>query len=234
MELPFRISYTVGADKEIEAWEKARIAQEKQSRFEKCGIGERYFSSSFSTFQTKTQKQQEMKGKGERYAQAIIKGGHGNFILCGTAGTGKTLLGACIIRAVQDSENNTQGYKERFNVCNYYHAQYAKITEIINAISAAKSFTSKTSVETRIREYADYDLLVIDEIGTGGKDETSVLFDIIDRRNSRKKPTMFISNLNWQELQNHCGARILSRLKANIMFFDTGGIADQRPTFEKT
>lgn len=197
------------------------------------GIGERYYNVCFKCFKTPTAEQKELKEKGIRFANAIKAGNAVTFILCGGVGTGKTAIAACILQDVMTTENNTTGYKERFNVCNHFTGRYIKALDIANAIKQAQSFGEGRSLEKIITDFASYDLLVIDEIGTGGNSESAALYEVIDKRYRTRKSTMLITNLTWGKLAEYLGERIMSRIEGNFSMWETKGISDQRPVFDR-
>ena len=68
-----------------------------------------------------------------------------------------------------------------------------------------------------IAELADFDLLVIDEVGAqaGTHYELSVLHEVLDRRYQLIKPTVVVSNMDARGLGQYIGERALDRLREN-------------------
>jgi DNA replication protein DnaC len=59
------------------------------------------------------------------------------------------------------------------------------------------------------------DLLIIDEIGVqfGSEFEKNMMFDILNERYEKRRPTLLLSNLTAQEVKLFLGERIYDRLK---------------------
>ncbi|NHX33749.1 ATP-binding protein, partial [Escherichia coli] len=65
-----------------------------------------------------------------------------------------------------------------------------------------------------IRIYTNPDLLIIDEVGVqfGSEAEKLILFEIINTRYERMKPTILISNQTREELGAFIGERVIDRM----------------------
>ncbi|MBL1506063.1 ATP-binding protein, partial [Klebsiella pneumoniae] len=68
--------------------------------------------------------------------------------------------------------------------------------------------------EDVIRFFTKPDLLIIDEVGIqfGSKAEEMIMFEIINTRYERLKPTILISNLPKDELTQFIGERVIDRM----------------------
>lgn len=124
----------------------------------------------------------------------------GSIMMSGNTGLGKTHLSLaiadCVIRkgvpVVYDSIINILDCIER------EHFGYEKSRDKLDAIE-------------------DTELLILDDLGTeyDTKFTASTIFDIINTRISRRKPTIISTNLNLNDIKNRYGDRIASRLYTN-------------------
>lgn len=124
-------------------------------------------------------------------------------MLLGTVGTGKTHLGAAMLQAVirQHALAGLVGL-------------YATAGSIIRDVKATFGNRGRTEADV----YADLirpDLLVIDEVGVqhGTDFERQVLFEVINGRYEKIKPTIVVSNLGVTELRQCLGDRAVDRLR---------------------
>lgn len=124
-------------------------------------------------------------------------------MLLGTVGTGKTHLGAAMLQAVirEHAHDGLRGL-------------YATAGSIIRDVKA--TFGNRERTESDV--YADLirpDLLVIDEVGVqhGTDFERQVLFEVINGRYEKIKPTIVVSNLGVTELRQCLGDRAVDRLR---------------------
>jgi DNA replication protein DnaC len=124
-------------------------------------------------------------------------------MLLGTVGTGKTHLGAAMLQAVirEHAHDGLRGL-------------YATAGSIIRDVKATFGNRGRTEADV----YADLirpDLLVIDEVGVqhGTDFERQVLFEVINGRYEKIKPTIVVSNLGVTELRQCLGDRAVDRLR---------------------
>lgn len=143
-----------------------------------------------------------------RYADdldAVLRVGR-CLVFCGMPGTGKTHLAI--------------GIAKRF-IAKGYSVRY---TSAMNAIRAVRDTYRKDSKQTErevISEFANPDLVIIDEVGNqlDTDAEKVTLFDLIDARYGQLKPMIVISNLRLDEMSKFLGERAIDRLREN------GGVA---------
>ncbi|MFN3354793.1 MAG: ATP-binding protein [Pseudomonas sp.] len=124
-------------------------------------------------------------------------------MLLGTVGTGKTHLGAAMLQAVirEHAHDGLRGL-------------YATAGSIIRDVKATFGNRGRTEEDV----YGDLirpDLLVIDEVGVqhGTDFECQVLFEVINGRYEKIKPTVVVSNLGVTELRQCLGDRAVDRLR---------------------
>ena len=124
-------------------------------------------------------------------------------MLLGTVGTGKTHMGAAMLQAIvrKHAHDGLQGL-------------YATAGSIIRDVKATFGNRGRTEADV----YADLirpDLLVIDEDGVqhGTDFERQVLFEVINGRYEKIRPTIVVSNLGVTELRQCLGDRAVDRLR---------------------
>jgi DNA replication protein DnaC len=174
----------------------------------RAGIPPRFKNHSFETFIAKTADQELKKKVCSDYANNFeenFKLGK-SMILCGTTGTGKTHIACSIANQVIQNRRS------------------AIFINVFKAIDDIKETWSKQSDKTErevINNFTKTDLLILDEIGVqfGSDSEKMILFKILNERYSNMKPTILISNLNSEALEEFVGERVKDRMREN------GGIA---------
>lgn len=124
----------------------------------------------------------------------------GGLIMCGKPGTGKNHLALAIAKYVI-----------------YEHQDSALFTTALRIARKFKSTWSKSADMTEqevISAYTGPDLLIIDEVGVqfGSESEKLILFEIINTRYEKMKPTILISNLPKDELSEFIGERVIDRM----------------------
>jgi DNA replication protein DnaC len=170
-----------------------------------AGIPERFMNCTLANWSATTPAQAQALAACGGFVEAFEE----NFavgrsaMLLGTVGTGKTHLGTAMLQAVI-REYALHGLR----------GLYATAGSIIRDVKA--TFGSRGRTEGDV--YADLirpDLLVIDEVGVqhGTDFERQVLFEVINGRYERVKPTIVVSNLGVTELRQCLGDRAVDRLR---------------------
>lgn len=185
-----------------EKLERELINRSKNLNFylRKIKVPIRYIDCSFDNFFG----QPKLVSRLKKHAQ--LKPLPGLF-LSGKCGCGKTHLATAILRELiingRDIEKSIR---------------FISTPEIYLAI---RESYDKTGVSERevINEYADLDLLLLDDLGAEKVSEWSIatLSLIIDRRYRELKPTIITSNLTLDDIENNIDARIASRLNDGII-----------------
>lgn len=146
-------------------------------------------------FQPKISKQQFLDFESLRFLE-----NNSNIILIGNSGVGKTHLATSIGIAAAKKRISTY---------------FIKCHDLIDQLKKAHL---ENKLDTRIKHFAKYKLLIIDEIGylPIGEQEAKMFFQLIDRR-YEKKSTIITSNINlsdWTEIfvDNMLASAILDRL----------------------
>jgi DNA replication protein DnaC len=117
-------------------------------------------------------------------------------ILHGSNGTGKTMLAFCAIRKQWEAGR---------------YAQYILAADYFDLIRS--SFNGGDPLKV-LREFTDYDYLVVDEIDKkhGTQTEFVYLYRLINDRYNEMKPTVLISNSNRKDLEAVIGISAFSRV----------------------
>ncbi|WP_058912844.1 ATP-binding protein [Entomohabitans teleogrylli] len=133
-----------------------------------------------------------------KWPQRLQNGG--GLVMCGKPGTGKNHLALAIARQVI--------------------TQYQSPVVFTTALKIAREFKStwsKNSARTEddvIRHFTRPDLLIIDEVGVqfGTEAEKLIMFEVINTRYERMRPTILISNQSKEDLAAFIGERVIDRM----------------------
>lgn len=163
---------------------------------------------------------------------------HGNIVVSGKSGTGKTFAAASIIKYLASTKKPPVMIAKHniasdvwedvpLDIQSYRQSYYTKASRIVAVAQDRNNFEAKHDLKIGANIS---DFVVIDEIGRSlqPRIEREMIFDILDYRADAGLPTMLISNLEDEELRDHLGSAIMSRLIADCIYFNTTGIADRR------
>lgn len=181
-------------EERIRSWER---------RMGQAGIPERFRDRTLKSFIASTDAQQYAISVCAKYAKEFdqtMKTGK-CILMCGKRGTGKTHLAVGIGLEVMD----------RFGVAVLF-------TTVMRAARRVKETYGKNSELTESQAIAELtfpDLLILDEVGVqfGSEAEKLILFDILNERYEKRKPTIFMSNLEKDGVTAYLGERIYDRLR---------------------
>lgn len=191
-------------EKEAEAV-KAREARLHawQRKIGQSGIPERFHERTLDTFVATTEKQRRALAFAQVYAtefdQVLRMGRSALFV--GKPGTGKTHLACGIGLHVMREQNRT-----------------VLFTTVMRAIRRVKDSWSRDSRETEsqaIETLVAPDLLILDEVGVqfGSEFERNILFDVLNERYEKRRPTILMSNLPVQDVTAYLGERVIDRIR---------------------
>ncbi len=122
--------------------------------------------------------------------------------LMGTNGTGKTLLACELAQSLIDNLSMS--------------VRYCTANQMIAEIQSTYGAAGKTE-ECEILKFAQYDVLILDEIDAKRQSENAMLLltEIINRRYNTERPVIVITNQPMEKLAQYVGDRVFSRLHEN-------------------
>lgn len=186
--------------------EAERAASEKvrvwQRRLGEAGIPERFHNRTLASYTATNAGQRSALAFAQSYADGfdeVLKAGR-SAIFCGKPGTGKTHLAVGIgLHAM------TLGKLVMF-------------TTVQRAVRRVKDSWRKDSTESEtdvIDMLVEPDLLILDEIGVqfGSEFEKNLMFDILNERYEKSRPSLLLSNLTAPEVKAFLGERVYDRLR---------------------
>ncbi|HBM9260226.1 TPA: ATP-binding protein [Citrobacter freundii] len=133
-----------------------------------------------------------------RWPERLQKGG--GLVMCGKPGTGKNHLALAIARHAITEHQSSVVFTTALKIAREYKSTWSK--------------GSSRTEDDVIRYFTKPDLLIIDEVGVqfGSDAEKLIMFEIINTRYERMKPTILISNQTREELAEFIGERALDRM----------------------
>lgn len=154
-------------------------------------------------FAAVTPEQKHVRGIVKSYRDVIVSGrSWAVLVLMGSVGTGKTLLASELAESLIDKEGIS--------------VRYCTAKQMISEIQASYSTEGK-SEEGEVMRFAQYDLLILDEIDAKPDKENAnlLLTEVINRRYNAERPVCVITNQPFDNLAKYVGDRVDSRLHEN-------------------
>lgn len=170
---------------------------------EGAGIPERFRDRRFKNYAAETQQQENALNIAKQYAKEweAVRGNGRSMVFLGPPGTGKTHL-ACAIA---------------MHVMHKHHASvmFKTVAQAVRGVKDTWAKGADKSESQAIAELTSPQLLVLDEVGiqTGSEWEKNVLFDILNERYLKRRPTIMLTNLSEEELPKYLGERVLDRMR---------------------
>lgn len=191
-------------DKWVMERKRKREEEEKRERYKKA-VPARYWAESLDTYKADSDERKAAKSKACAFIHAVKCGQFQTIIFLGTVGTGKTHLACGIIRECGGI--------------------YRLAPAIVEEIRRAKSFTAKETEAEILEDYGRASLLVVDEIGRGvaAAEEQYMLYQIINERYNRRKPTVLISNQTKKDFLQYVGISAADRLTESAQAVEFAG-----------
>lgn len=191
--------------REAEEAQRARAAvdAEWQQRLGRAGIPERFMGCSLDNYVSTHPAQSRALEAAQAYASDWLQvraSGRGA-IFIGNVGTGKTHLAVAIgLHAMRA------------------HAASVLFISVQRAIRSIKDTWTRGSAMSEGQAIAVLtypDLLILDEVGVqfGSDYERQVLFDVLNERYECRKPTLFLSNKDADDVRAILGERVWDRLR---------------------
>ena len=189
------------------AEQEAREHSERKAAWERR-LGEscippRFTDRTLNNFVATTPEQIHALAFATAYADGfneVIKTGR-SALFVGNVGTGKTHLAAGIALRLMRRDNRP-----------------VLFTTVMRAVRSVKDTWSRGSTRTEAQAVAELvypDLLILDEVGVqfGSEAEKLILFDVLNERYEKRRPTLLLSNFGVDEVRVYLGERIFDRLR---------------------
>lgn len=197
--------FSLESDAALLERERKQEEEERMERYRRS-VPERYWRESLDTFATNTDERGRVADTARQFMHEVKCGAFRTVVLLGGVGTGKTHLACGILRE-----------------CG---GLYRTSPSIVEEFRRTRSFTSDETEADILDNYGRESLLVVDEIGRGNamQEEQYMLYQIINERYNRRKPSILISNFNKKDFLGYIGLAAADRLteSASISEF-TGG-----------
>lgn len=190
-------------EKEREAAATAARIASRTARLGRAGIPERFYDRTLENFKAENDSQRAALSFAVGYSgsmREMLATGR-SALFTGKPGTGKTHLAVGVGKKAMQIPG----------------ADVLFIT-VMRAIRSIKDTWVKGSEQSESQAIAALvapDLLILDEVGVqyGSEFEKNILFDLLNERYERRKPTFFLSNLTKDEVAAYLGERVMDRLR---------------------
>lgn len=194
---------------------KAREARLRawQRKIGQAGIPERFHDRTLARFIARNVGQRGALAFAQVYAaefDKVLQTGR-SALFVGKPGTGKTHLACGIGLHVMREYRST-----------------VLFTTVMRAIRRIKDAWRRDASESESEAVAALvapDLLILDEVGVqfGSDFERNILFDVLNERYEKRRPTILVSNLAVEDVATYLGERIMDRLREDggaLIVFD--------------
>ena len=194
------------AKEQIERDKQAEIEREQRkwmAKIKGAAIPERFKDRTLDSYVAKTSGQKKALAFAKEYAEnfdQVLKNGR-SAIFVGRVGTGKTHLAAGIALSIMQQQRS---------------ALFVTVQRLIRRVK--DSWRTKEETESDvINAFASPDLLILDEVGVqfGSEFEKQLLFDVLNERYEKLKPSILLSNIPNEQLSDYLGERVMDRLREN-------------------
>lgn len=170
----------------------------KLRRIKDSGVDSKYWGVNYSSYVATTDQQKVILQKVCEYIKDVQQKKVRTLWMCGSNGTGKTLLASLIC-------------KETLGV-------FRNVYDIEDELEETKNFQAKESRKELFKRYKDYDVLIIDEVGRTPDNrqfELKMLFHILNDRYNANKSTVLITNMNKKSMSEYLGFALYDRFSEN-------------------
>ena len=179
---------------------RARQVAGMRQRFANMQVGKRFAAYQWRDYVPVCEQAQVNKNILKVFAddfEATLERGTSG-ILLGNHGTGKNMLAALVCKTLAATGHT---------------ALHTTVSRLIRRVRQSWRSGATETEEEALARMVEPDLLVVDEVGVqaGSANEQHILTEVINDRYESMKPTLLISNLAFDELENLLGARIIDR-----------------------
>lgn len=192
-------------DAKAQAEDAARHgANRREQRIAESGLEGRMLRATFSSFITHRSDQRDVLEACKTFAESVDLESGRNLWLVGGVGTGKTHLGAAMVRHFIHERDISAAILSAREIIRVLRATWGR--------NVNESMESESEVIERLGRLG---LLVVDEIGAGFSSDAErvQLFDVIDMRYKLGRPTVVLSNLTAKDMKPILGERTFDRLR---------------------
>ena len=197
--------------KKRENEEKLKYIRQEEERIQRRWIGkiktalipERFKDRTLDSYIAKTSDQKTALAFAKEYAEnfdQVMKTGR-SAVFVGKVGTGKTHLSVGIALSIMEQQRSPL---------------FTTVQRLVRRVK--DSWRTKEETESEVIEaFASPDLLILDEIGVqfGSEFEKQILFDVLNERYEKLKPSILLSNIPREQLGEYLGERVTDRLREN-------------------
>lgn len=203
----------VCTDKEKEEREKQELEEEQRKKRERlemrwrakigvAAIPDRFKDRSLDSYKAETPAQEKALNFAREYAEGfdqVLETGR-CAIFVGKPGTGKTHLAVGIALHILKQERS---------------ALFVTVQRLIRRVKDSWNRANEETESQVISLFTEPQLLILDEVGVqfGSDFERQVLFDVLNERYERRRPTILLSNIPGNELGQYLGERVTDRLR---------------------
>jgi hypothetical protein len=174
--------------------EAARLFDDQCAWLVAIGVPPLLSRASLATFGPRDNRERKMLGEIQRFTGTIKRG---FVVLTGDPGAGKSWLLAAMCREFRSAAFRSQG----------------------RLLSAVRATYGRFDADDPVTPCKAAGFLALDEIGVscGGRDESPMLYDLIDHRYGNWLPTAMASNLEPGALWDMLGGRLTDRIRHGLV-----------------
>ena len=188
--------------------------------FSRAGIPPRFSDRSFANYIATNQGQKialsVCKAYADKWTDKRPEGA--SLVLTGAPGTGKTHLACAIASEIMQTHLAA--------------TLFMTVSAMLRSIKSTYRKDSERTEQEAISALNQPDLLILDEVGVqvGSEHEKLLMFEVLNERYQQMRPTILISNLAVDELEEFLGHRVMDRYRecGSVLAFDWQSHRGQR------